>query len=324
MINEKKLKMAYTKYVNNYAIDSNSESIKEYYDKRIIEVNNIISNNDTDKDHILLISYGGILRYYLSLWKKNILIQNSHQTESFKIMQIATTQSCFAQELYTTRYPEMDVQYTFERVVRALIHFTIWGWEKEEKILFDFISKHMGQHIMDGNEYQCHVWFLLEIYLRYRNQTLLGSQKKLYQSIQTTFETKGIENDLIPEHLGIYDKVLENWDTADAAVMNDLIAQLIEYHTVSVSDLGGDSEFSDYGYGFYPEEILFLLYVRTKMNLPVPEALDDFLMNTLEAQMTWSEPEPYPEWDPMMRRIDDFYRKNYPQYIPNLLGPLFE
>jgi len=118
--------------------------------------------------------------------------------------------------------------------------------------------------------------------------------------------------------------VLENWDTTDAAVMNDLIAQLIEYHTVSVSDLGGDSEFSDYGYGFYPEEILFLLYVRTKMNLPVPEALDDFLMNTPEAQMTWSEPEPYPEWDPMMRRIDDFYRKNYPQYVPNLHRPLFE
>lgn len=324
MINEKKLKMAYKKYVDNYAKGITPELTKEDYDERLVKVNNIVANNDVDRDHILLNSYSTVLAYYLSLWKQHILIQDSHQTESFKILQIVTAQSCFAQELYTTRYPEMHVQYTFKRVVRALIHFTMWGWEKEEKILFDFISKHMGQHIMEGNEYQCHVWFLLEIYLRYRDQTLLGSQKKLSQSIKAIFQTKEIKNGLIPEHLGIYDKVLENWDTTDVAVMNDLIAQMIEYHTVSVSDLGGDSEFSDYGYGFYPDEILFLLYVRTKMDLPVPEALDDFLMNTPEAKMTWSEPEPYPEWDPMMRMIDDFYRKNYSQYIPNLHGPLFE
>nr|WP_282189408.1 hypothetical protein [Paenibacillus pabuli] len=39
--------------------------------------------------------------------------------------------------------------------------------------------------------------------------------------------------------------------------------------------------------------------------------------------MNIHDPEPYPEWDPVLRMIDDFYRKNYPEYIPNHHGALF-
>ncbi len=32
----------------------------------------------------------------------------------------------------------------------------------------------------------------------------------------------------------------------------------------------------------------------------------------------------YPEWDLLLRLIDTFYRKNYPEYIPNKHEELFQ
>lgn len=60
------------------------------------------------------------------------------------------------------------------------------------------------------------------------------------------------------------------------------------------------------------------------MGLPVPEQFDDILMNTPEANVIINAPESYPEWDPLLKLIDDFYRKNYPNYIPNKHGELFK
>jgi len=42
--------------------------------------------------------------------------------------------------------------------------------------------------------------------------------------------------------------------------------------------------------------------------LPVPDKFEDLLMNTPEAKVVINEPEPYPEWDPLLRAIDEFYR----------------
>jgi len=66
------------------------------------------------------------------------------------------------------------------------------------------------------------------------------------------------------------------------------------------------------------------MHIRRKLGLPVPDKFEDLLMNTPEAKVVINEPEPYPEWDPLLRAIDEFYRKNYPNYIPNKHGKLFE
>ncbi len=90
------------------------------------------------------------------------------------------------------------------------------------------------------------------------------------------------------------------------------------------SELGESIEFGDFGYGFYPYEILFFLFVRKKNGLLIPEESNDFLMNTPEAKIQIMDSEPYPDWDPLLKTIDSFYRKNYPEYIPNQHGVLFQ
>jgi len=47
---------------------------------------------------------------------------------------------------------------------------------------------------------------------------------------------------------------------------------------------------------FIHYEILFLMHIRRKLGLPVPDKFEDLLMNTPEAKVVINEPEPYPEW----------------------------
>ncbi|OJE45278.1 hypothetical protein BAQ49_06960 [Bacillus proteolyticus] len=98
-----------------------------------------------------------------------------------------------------------------------------------------------------------------------------------------------------------------------------------QYHSALASEIGQlGEEFCDFGFGFYPYEILFLIHVRKQLGLPVPTQFDNFLMNTPEAKLVFGEREQYQEWDPMLQMIDQFYRKNYPEYIPNKHGELFQ
>jgi len=43
------------------------------------------------------------------------------------------------------------------------------------------------------------------------------------------------------------------------------------------------------------------MHIRRKLGLPVPDKFEDLLMNTPEAKVVINEPEPYPEWDPLLR-----------------------
>jgi len=78
--------------------------------------------------------------------------------------------------------------YTFNRLIAALVHFTIFGWEKEEQILFGFINKHFGQHLININEDSEYIWFFLELYLRYRNKTIFGSDHQVYRAVKEKLE----------------------------------------------------------------------------------------------------------------------------------------
>ena len=42
------------------------------------------------------------------------------------------------------------------------------------------------------------------------------------------------------------------------------------------------------------------------------------------SKMEFKEKEPYPEMDELVEEIDKFYRRNYPEYIPNKHGELFK
>lgn len=173
MLNQKKLEIALKKYTKNFQKSSFYEDSKEQYEDIKSILSEIIDLNDTKRDHILLISIGTIFTYYNSVWKEDVFSLENKQIEGLKMMQISLFYQCIAQDLYKIRYPRMMVIYTFKEVVAALIHFTMYGWEKEETILFDFIVKHLGENSMSANDWNKHTWFLLELYLQYRKKPFL-------------------------------------------------------------------------------------------------------------------------------------------------------
>lgn len=324
MINPKKLEIAYKRYCKSFVDGIKFEDVKEEYDECYNEVIDIIERNDVERDHILLINLSSIFSYSLSRWKNDVLISGVKNAERLKNMQKVVFYQCMVQELYTTRYPHMTLEYTFREVVITLVHFTMYGWEQEEKILFDFIVQNFGRHLIDANEENRHIWFLLELYLQYRNKTIMGTNKKLYLAVKMRLKEEEKRCGSIPDDLYIYDEVLERWSDANLSEIEDLLSKMSQYHSELASEIGQLGEFGDFRYGFYPYEILFLIHLRKKMNLSVPSHFDDLLMNTPEAKMVFGAPEPYPAWDPMLHLIDQFYRKNYPEYIPNKYGELFQ
>ncbi|MGA3599067.1 hypothetical protein [Lysinibacillus agricola] len=323
MLNEKKLEMAFKRYSKNFVEGIKYDEVKEQYEERKHEIKNIVELNEIEKDHILLINLSSISSFYFSKWKNDVLINGGRTFDELKKVQKVVFYQCMGQELYITRYPNMRVRYTFSEVITALIHFTMFGWEREEKILFDFIIKHFGRHLMDVNDENRHIWFLLELYLQYRNKTIMGTNQNLHLIVIEQLKENDLEYDLIPESLDVYQAVLEQWSNQDLELTGNLVEGMSLYHSKLAAEIGSLGEFGDFGYAFYPYEILFLIYVRKKHGLPVPEHFDDFLMNTPETKMLIDDPEPYPEWDPLLRQIDNFYRKNYPDYIPNKHGELF-
>lgn len=320
MLNPKKISMSYKKYRNNFVNGTIIEKRKSQYEACKSEILDIIESNNLERDHVLLIDIGTIYNNHLMIWKEDVLVQNANRIEGLKMMYLAVFYQCVSQELYSIRYPKATVVYTFMEIIASLIHFTMCGWQREEEILFEFISEHIADRFISSNDWNKHTWFLLELYLQYRNKTLIGTSRNVYTAVKKALEDKGLRNDLIPEDLGIYEEVLKNWSTPTEEEITALIGQMIDYHSELASELGKSIEFGDYRYGFYPYEILFLLHVRKKKGLPVPQHFEELLMNTPEAQMVFQEPEPYPEKDPLLVQIDSFYRKNYPDYFLNQYG----
>ncbi len=324
MINQKKLEMAYKRYSNNFIDGIKFEGVRDKYNVSRKKIEKIVGQNETEKDHILLINLNKIFKYYLSLWKNDVLISGGNNTEGLKNMQKVTFYQCMGHDIYKIKYPEMILGYSFREIVLTLVHFSMYGWEKEENILYNFMIQHFGEHLIDANEENRHIWFLLELYLQYRNKTIMGTNKKLYLTVKNMFKEVEKRCGSIPEDLNIYDEVLERWSTGDLEEIEHLISLMSEYHSGLASEIGQLGEFGDFRYGFYPIEILFLIHVRKQFDLPVPAQIDNFLMNTPEAKLVFGEREPYPKLAPALEIIDQFYRKNYPEYIPNKHGDLFQ
>jgi len=324
LINPKKLKISYNRYCENFVKGIKFEEVEEEYMDSLKESTHIIELNEVEKDHILLINLETIKSYYLAKWKQNVLVNHQENSHELKKIMMITFHQCMGQDLYKSKYPKMSLEYSFQDVIMTLIHFTMFGWEKEEDILFKFIEEHLESRWINANNFNKHTWFLLELYLQFKEKNFGGTNQNLNVVVREQLKETNLEYGLIPEELEIYSEVLKQWSTTKLEEIEPLINKMSIFHMALASELGESIEFGDFGYGFYPYEILFLLFVRKKNGLLIPEESNDFLMNTPEAKIQIMDSEPYPDWDPLLKIIDSFYRKNYPEYIPNQHGELFQ
>nr|WP_247898643.1 hypothetical protein [Paenibacillus pabuli] len=194
-----------------------------------------------------------ISSFWLDVWKNDVLIKNGRDVSALKKIQQTKFYQCMGRHIYKDRYPNMKlIDYSLEYSIIALVHFNLYGWVKEEKIFFDFIVKYLGDNLMEANDWNQHIWFLVELYLQHTNQTIEGTNKNVHLTVKSALADKGQPCDLIPEELGIYREVLEQWHTPDLNEITRLIGRMSEHHSMLASELGKSLEFGNYDYAFYP------------------------------------------------------------------------
>lgn len=161
MLNSKKLSMSYKKYRKNFVNESFIEHGKTEYERCISKIVDIVESNNVDRDHVLLINLGTIYDNYLMTWKEEVLVQNTNRIEGLKLMYPTVFYQCISQELYRIRYPNSTVDYTFKEIISTLIHFTMFGWQKEEEF-FLILLLHIYQivlfHLMIGTSTRGFCW----------------------------------------------------------------------------------------------------------------------------------------------------------------------
>lgn len=126
--------MAFKRYSQNFVDGIKFEDVKNKYSISRSKIEKIVEQN-IERDHVLLINLSKIFSYYLSQWKHDVLISGGNNPAGLKNMQKVVFYQCMGQDLYTIKYPEMILGYSFREVVITLVHFAMYGWEKEENIL---------------------------------------------------------------------------------------------------------------------------------------------------------------------------------------------
>jgi len=69
--------------------------------------------------------------------------------------------------------------------------YDVW-LEREENILFNLIVDNLGKNILDVDYPQKHIWFLLELYLRYRNRTIAGESQNVHLAVKDKLKKEGV------------------------------------------------------------------------------------------------------------------------------------
>lgn len=80
----KKLEMAFKRYSKNFVDGIKFEDVKDKYNVSRRKIEKIVEQNETEKDHILLINLSKISSYHLSLWKNDVLINGENNAEGLK------------------------------------------------------------------------------------------------------------------------------------------------------------------------------------------------------------------------------------------------
>ena len=105
------------------------EDVKDKYNVSRRKIEKIVEQNETEKDHILLINLSKISSYHLSLWKNDVLISGGNNVEGLKNMQKVLFYQCMGQDLYTSRYPGMILGYTFRSRPHISSFCNVWMGE---------------------------------------------------------------------------------------------------------------------------------------------------------------------------------------------------
>lgn len=241
---------------------------EEDYQKRIEEINEELKSEKLKKSIRLQFEY--LDNWYSNNFVYELLTANH---TNYKVDACANGyHNLVISDKLADIYPNNPPKLAFDKATYWIANCLSQKWYKESEILIEIINKGLDTKFLDGGwDIKIASWFILEI----ANN---GFQKYIDLSVYN-----------YPEDMGVYQKALNNWNTEDLALLDNIVSSLCDFHLNEAShgDLSDNAgkrdpmflQFSSTKWFVYTFEILAWLSIREKTGLRNPEKFSHPLMN---------------------------------------------
>ncbi|MDR0573866.1 MAG: hypothetical protein LBG96_07555 [Tannerella sp.] len=243
------------KEIYNYAIKKKKHQLSKlerHYSKSLFDIKNYINNQKDD-------SAVGLKMLNLSTWyqwnfiydfisKNKITIENLIQSTYYGLE--SNNWDFFLGE----KFEKYDEAIQFHRAISHMSQALLLGWDKlgikYGKMLIKMLY---GKQYKGWHPAYKHPWFMLEIFCKWQN-------------IQLDYTELNY-----PEDMGIYQEVINNWDTKSPNMLSQLVNRMVEFHIEESDEYEYEDRTPDFpssDYFIYAVEILLWLNIRERMGLP--------------------------------------------------------
>ncbi len=206
----------------------------------------------------------------LNNWYSNNFVYDLLENEQTNFKTEATAngyQIIILYETFLPQFPNNPQSPAFEKIAFFLANCVSEKWYAETDNLIKIINKGLNTRFLEGGkDYRHAAWFIIEMVNKGLNISIDYSKYNY------------------PKNMGVYKGSLENWNTADLILMNNIVTKLCDYHLEQAFYGNEDQEdtmeiqFDNSSQFVYTYEILTWLSIREKIGLKNPEKFTHPLM----------------------------------------------
>lgn len=255
------------------------DCLETYYSSRIIEINRILESENLKS---------AFRQFdYLNTWFSNKFVYDSEMLRENDNFPLLASNGYFTISIVgklAAKFPDNPPKILFDRYCYMLANCFIAGWQKEASEMLKVINNGLDSKLLKGGlDFKQTAWYILMLANKFMNESIDYSKYN------------------VPQSIGVYREVLENWDSVDIDMVDEMVSSLCDYHLSQSNPSDAKNlmsiQFSlTYEYIFVYEILVWLKFRQLKglanpkkythplMNLPVnklSEGIAQFPKNQL-------------------------------------------
>ena len=199
-------------------------------------------------------SFGYLSIWYI--WQFNHEFVSEKQVNTGLLAQstVFAMESNNADDFLGKKVATYDCAIQFTDAIKHCAQALLLGWDDKAQTYLQLLIKMLyGKQYKGRIPYSLHPWYMLELLCKWQGIPLDYEQLKR------------------PESLGVYDIALQNWDTQDEVLLNQIIDKMSEYHIKESDeyehDDRRDADFTSANYFIFAIEIVLWLAIRKRLGL---------------------------------------------------------
>jgi hypothetical protein len=195
---------------------------------------------------------------YYGLTEHDVVNRTPSATYSYFVLELTS--------IIAESFPDNPPRLSFHKIANYLANVIIQKWGNEAENMLEWIVKGLDTKFLKGGQsIKVAAWFIISLAGKAFNK-YLATEKYHY-----------------PSDMGVYQQVLDCWDTQDTNEVDKMVSELCDYHLAQATYGDGKNvmhiQFSFTAEFVYVYEILAWLSLREMSGLRNPEAYTHSLMH---------------------------------------------